>query len=99
MTRPRRTTRAAGSAGEFDKLAQNIAGYLKGDENATTIAVGAFTGQPQFSTSSGRKMQKVLSDQLKKQGITDSRQSRLACKGEYFFLDAEQARKTAAPWC
>lgn len=75
---------------EFDQLAQKVAGYLKGDENATTIAVGAFTGQPQFSTSSGRKMQKMLSDELKKHGIEDSRQSRLSCKGEYFFLDAEQ---------
>jgi hypothetical protein len=64
------------------EMSEQIAKFLKG-QNEDTIAVGAFTGPARASSSSGPGIQRILIEELQKQGIRVQTRAKLEVKGDY----------------
>lgn len=71
-----------------NSLAKDLADFL-GDEDSSTVSVGAFTGQPQLAASAGTAIKNKLVDELKGMEIEHKLRAKIGCKGEYFYDDEE----------
>jgi hypothetical protein len=70
--------------GELGQLAKDLKAFLD-KRGETTVAMGQFVGPPQLATSAGPGLAKILTEELKKNGVEVKRRSKLGIKGE--FLD------------
>src|SRR5438105_1355863 len=66
---------------ELADVAKNIKQLLDG-RNEDSIAVGQFTGPPNFPTSAGPGITQVLTEELQKVGIQVKQRANLGIKGE-----------------
>jgi hypothetical protein len=87
---------AGGAAAQQDPLvqglaevAQNIRAFLRG-QGEDGIALGQFTGPPNFPSSGGPGIVKALAEELQKTGVAVKVRSSLGISGTYRALDEKQ---------
>jgi hypothetical protein len=80
---------------ELAEVAKGIKQLLDG-RGEQTIAVGQFTGPPNFPTSSGPGIAQILSEELQKLGVTVKARAKLGIKGEYLVTEVPDANDVTA---
>jgi hypothetical protein len=71
---------------ELTEVAKGIKQLLDG-RGEQTIAVGQFTGPPNYPTSSGPGIAEILTEELQKLGVTVKARAKLGVKGEYLVTE------------
>ena len=79
---PRRSDAANTLQKELEAVAKSVAQLLKAKQ-LDSIAIGQFTGPPNFPTSAGPGIVHTLGEEFKKQGITVKQRAAVGIKGEY----------------
>ena len=80
---------------ELTEVAKDIKQLLDG-RGEQTIAVGQFTGPPNFPTSSGPGIAEILSEELQKLGVTVKARAKLGVKGEYLVTEVPDPNDVTA---
>jgi len=80
---------------ELAVVANELVGKLK-EKGEDAVVIGQFTGPPQLSTSAGAGIAEVLTDELRKRGISVKRRARFGIKGEFQDVIDAQSNLLAA---
>ncbi len=74
---------------DLENIATSISKLLKG-RNMESIAIGQFSGPPNFPTSAGAAIVKVLTDEFQKQDIQVRSRAAIGLKGEYALTEVKK---------
>lgn len=89
LAAPSRTVAAGSLRQELAALARTIQKILDG-RGQDSVAIGQFTGPPNFPTSAGPGVVQVLKEELEKAGVRVKQRAEIGIKGEYLLAEVEE---------